>query len=257
MTLRSFLINSLASFALLLTASTAGANPTYTDTDWNATLKAGCGLPEPKGGKDSIAWVQKGQDRKLLFTLQKGQVGTCSTDNQARHRAAFWERAELSQHGGISLGKVNTIEFEATFLDGFRGERETFFQIHNWSRTCNASPPLMMKMHKGKLQVLTLQGVRVQNGILEKQGKHRSVYRKTTKIKKLIGKPSKFRVVFDARGVDRGTLDVYLNNKQLVKDARIDYASCAKPYAKIGIYRPGGVSRTSQIVFDDVLLTNK
>lgn len=255
MTFRPIFAQIALTVALISSGTNAQAQASFTDTDWNTEFYASCDFPTPIGDTKSVAWTGKGGDRKLLFTLQKGQIGTCSTDAQPRHSAPYWERAELSQSNRMQLGQVNTIEFEATFLKGFRGERESFFQIHNWSQSCNASPPLMMKIHKGKLQILTLKGTKVKDGIITKQGAHRSVYRKSIKIGALMNKPSNFRIVFDAKGRGRGKVSVHLNGKQLVKNARIDFATCALPYAKIGIYRPGGAARTSQIAFDNLKLT--
>jgi hypothetical protein len=175
----------------------------------------------------------------------------------ARHRAPFWERAEVVQSGRLSFDVVNTIEFEATFLEGFTGERESFFQIHGWAQGCDASPPLMMKMHRGKLQIMALRGARSDATGVTKRGSHRSVYWRTTRVEPLYGIAQKFRVVFDASGQNRGRLSVFLNDKKLVNNARIDYATCGAPHVKFGIYRPGDALGTSKILFDDVVITRQ
>jgi hypothetical protein len=131
-----------ATVLALLTTPVVATAQTYTDTDWNTVFRESCGMPRP----NSIEQVTIGSDKKIRVTLQDGDIGKCSTDNQARHRAPYWERAELSQQNSFRPGQRYQISTEITLLEGFTGERETFFQIHGWAHDCQgAYPPVMMK----------------------------------------------------------------------------------------------------------------
>lgn len=228
----------------------------FSDADWNTSFVSSCGLPAPMNKTSAVAWKNIQSNRKLMFTLQKGQVGQCSTDSVARHRAKYWERAELTQSGRLRAGSVNVIEFEATFLRGFQGERETFFQIHNWSPSCHAYPPVMMKMDKGRLQIALLRDVEMTSaGEISDKGRHRTAFRDNANINQHYGTPIKFRIELDLTDPTQGQLRVLRNDKVLFDQSRVDVASCALPFVKLGIYRPGGVSDTSSIAFDDVNIT--
>ena len=228
----------------------------FKDNDWTTAVFANCGLPNSKGGVPVVEWSRTGQDRKLSFTLQKGQVGTCFTDATARHSAPYWERAEVRQDGNLRLDAVNTISFEATFQSGFQGKRESFFQIHNWGQSCDAYPPLMLKFHRGALQVMALRGVKSTAQRVMRQGRHRNVVSNDFQVADHYGKPIRFRIVFETKEQGQGTMSLFANDIQLVKDARLDFAICAKPHIKFGIYRPGGTSDTSQVAFDDLVIAS-
>ncbi|WP_164659962.1 hypothetical protein [Tropicibacter sp. Alg240-R139] len=132
---------------------------TYKDRDWSVSVSDNCGLPVSGGANKSVSWVKKDGDRKLRFVLRPGKVGKCSTDNIARHRAPFWERADVQRKGIMKPGQAHRVEVEFTILAGFRGERETFFQVHGWNGNCHAYPLMMIMFGKGQLHVWTLRGV--------------------------------------------------------------------------------------------------
>jgi hypothetical protein len=259
MALRLF-SNTVYVILICFIATQTTAQSSYKDRGWTTAMYANCGLPKKVGKAKPVSWVKVDGNKKLLFSLQKGQVGPCSTGAMKRHGAAFWERVELRQKGFLKSGKVNEIQFETTFLAGFIGEREKFFQIHGWADGCSAYPPLMMEMHKGNLVVKSLRGVKPNAGkewLSSDQGSHRSVQSQRVSVHSLYGKPQKFRIIFDYRKKMRGSLDVYLNDLHLVRSAIIEYAPCAKPHIKFGIYRPGGVSGNSSIAFDDLKISNR
>lgn len=252
-------ISRIASLVLLsLSVSSwtpAFAQSTFKDRDWSTSAYPNCKLPASQNREKPVSWVSIDGDRKLQVQLQPGQVGRCSTDNQARHGAAFWERAELRQKGYLKLGRVNKISFEAIFLEGFLGERETFFQIHGWTDGCPAYPPLMLMFDRGLLRIDALTNVKQSAGkvwLSKDQGKHRPVQKRSLRAQNLYGKPQRFEIVFDASGRQSGLLTIGVNGQPLVDRARIEYAPCAKPHVKFGIYRPGKGTAASRMLFDDL-----
>jgi len=134
------------------------------------------------------------------------------------------------------------------FVSGFTGEREAFFQIHGWAQGCQkASPRLMLKFDAGRLKVETLRGVSVFSS-----GRHRNVLKKAVDVGALYAKPMRLVVDFDAT-TRPGKVSVSLDGARLVSNVPIDFARCAQPYVKFGVYRPGGKGTgTSRVVFDDL-----
>lgn len=216
----------------------------YSDQDWNATFIDNCGLPAPS----SVTPITVEGDQKLQVTLAPGDKGKCSSDNRTRHRAPFWERAELAQEGRMALGGQYRISAELRFVQGFSGEREAFMQIHGYAQGCKkAYPPLMLKFDQGTLKVETLRGVS-----LISSGRHRNVLKQQISVRDLYGRPLALALDFDTRK-HPGRLSVSLNGARVVSDVKVDFAPCAEPHVKIGVYRPGGKgSGISQVVFDDL-----
>ena len=230
----------------LLSAGAALAGGTFQGPDWTLPFRDSCGLPAP----DSATWVVHDSTRMLRMTLRPSEVGRCSTDNQRRHRAPFWERAEIAQVEKMPLGAVHQIAFTAILTEGFTGARETFFQIHGWTQDCNASPPLMMKAHQGRLTVWGLQRVTATS-----RGKHRKINTRAPKIDALLGTPLTFELRLDTR-VKPTRVSMDLNGVPLVSEGVIDYAACARPHIKLGVYRPGGKgSATSTVLLSAVRVT--
>lgn len=222
----------------------AAQDETFRDRDWNTTLVTSCGMPQAS----SVQTVQRGGDRKLRVTLAPGDQGKCRTDGQKRHRAPYWERAELTADRRLPLGTHHRIRAEVTFEQGFLGEREAFFQIHGWARDCtSAYPPVMMKFEGGLLRVETLRRVAAMSS-----GRHRNTLRQRVDVRRLYGQSLDLVLEFDST-TRPGKLSVSLDGTQIVSGAPVDYAACAKPYVKLGVYRPGGKgSATSIVVFDDI-----
>jgi hypothetical protein len=238
----------------LASAPAEAAGKSYKGKGWNVSAYDNCGLPVTRGDSKSISWVKTDAGRKLRVVLNPGDVGKCSTDNQARHRAPYWERAELHQKGELKPGRVHKLSAEFTLLRGFTGDRETFFQIHGWNGSCHAYPPMMMMFDRGSLRVWALRGVSGSGIKGSGRGQHKPVQQRSISTASLIGKPQALEVVFDNRSTP-GKLSVSLNGQPVVSQARVDFAPCAKPHFKMGIYRPGGKgSKTSEILFDKVMV---
>lgn len=222
---------------------------TYTDRDWSVSFYDNCGFPVTMGTDQSVSWVTANGDRKLRFILRPGDRGRCYSDNEFRHRARFWERAEVREAGALKLGGAYRIEAEFTPLQGFTGERETFFQIHGWAKGCETYPPIMLKFDRGRLQVWVLRG------LASGQGGHKAVQTHNLRVKTLIGQANQLVLDFDTR-TSPGQVSVMVNGQSIVSNAAVEFADCAKPHVKMGIYRPGGKgSGTSEILFDDLTIT--
>ncbi|MEP5727925.1 MAG: heparin lyase I family protein [Sulfitobacter sp.] len=219
---------------------------TYTDSDWNMSFVDSCGMPS----QQSVVQQAVDGDRKLRFSLKSGDIGKCGTDNQARHSAPFWERAELAQRPKLKLGQRHRISAEITFQSGFTGKREAFMQIHGWTQNCkNASPPVMLKFSNGKMTIETLRKVSS-----FRRGKHRNILEKLIAVKSLYDKPQILTLDFDTT-TNPGRLAVSLGGQPLVTNSPVEFANCAEPYVKIGVYRPGNSGGgTSAVVFDNLLI---
>ncbi len=226
---------------------------TYKGPGWNVQMYENCGVPVSRGSERSIKWVKVGKDKKLRFSLKKGDRGKCPTDDQARHGAPYWERAEVSQKKKLKLGHAYRIEFEATFLEGYEGERENFFQIHGWNGSCHVSPPTMLMFDRGSLRVWALRGVSG-NGMDPNRGLHKEVQRRSVRARAIRGIPSTFTIDFDTRTLP-GKLSVLLDGQPIVSNARVEMAPCAQPHIKMGTYRPGGKGAgTSTVLIDDLTI---
>jgi len=148
------------------------------------------------------------------------------------------------------VGGRYRITTEVTLLQGFTGEREAFLQIHGWDQRCKKAYPLaMLKFDGGVLRVETLRGVSAVSS-----GRHRNTLKRQVAADTLYGKPVKVALDVDMRSKP-GRLSVSLDGTEIVTRATMDFARCAVPYLKLGIYRPGGKgSQTSQALFDDVTI---
>lgn len=252
--LNCFALVSLLAVSLHTLTSTGAhaSGKKYKDKDWNEAAYDNCGLPVSSGSNSSAQWVRANGDRKMRMTLRQGQVGKCPTDAKARNQAPYWERAELKQVGHLPVGSRHRIAFEAIFLEGFKGKWETFFQLHGWNGNCHAYPPLMMMFDNQRLTIWALRGVSGDGRSGKNRGSHRNVVQRGVSISSLTGKPSQFEIDFDTSSRP-GRLSVSLNGQNVVKNASIDFAKCAKPHFKFGVYRPGGKgSKTSAVLIDDI-----
>lgn len=235
--------------SFLLPAEAHASGKSYKDSDWSVSMIDNCGFPVAKGENASVTWVRLEGEKKLRFTLREGERGKCPSDNKARHRAPYWERAELRQNPKMRVGTIQQISFEAIFVEGFQGDRETFFQIHAWNEGCAASPLVMMKSLRGRLGVWALHKVSG-DGLGRGGGKHKDVQKRSVAMASLYGKKSRFVIELDTTTMP-GRLSVFLNDQPIVSNASVSFAPCAAPHVKMGIYRPGGKgSGTSTIILD-------
>ena len=107
----------------------------------------------PKG---SIKTIKIDGEKYTQFTLKDKDKGGCSTDIKSRHGAPYWERAEYAQVNTLSKKKNHEINFKVKILKGFLGQRETFFQIHNYNENfMSVYPSLMFKFHPKKTNECT------------------------------------------------------------------------------------------------------
>ncbi len=234
---------------LLMPSESMASGKRFKDRDWTVATIDNCGFPAPTGPNQSVSWVKLNEERMLQFTLREGERGKCPTDNKARNRAPYWERAEVRQDSKMKLGKVQKITFDAVFVEGFVGDRETFFQIHSWNNGCPAYPLVMMKSLNGRLAVLALHKVSG-NGLGDGRGQHREVQSTSLRIKSIYYQKLHFVLTMDTTS-SPGRLSVTMNGQTIVNNAATDFAPCAAPHVKLGVYRPGGKSSgTSTVLFD-------
>lgn len=233
----------------------------FRDSDWSHTFRSNCKLPTA----EAVQYQAMGNDRKLAFTLRPGDVGGCSSDGGPRHGARYWERAELKQAGTLPRGLTHTIRFEATFVDGFKGKAETFFQIHAWSSECKSAPLLMLQFDSKRLKTHVLQRTssKFQSGIsrgskgalAEIRAKNKD--RKRLSASALSGTPHRFDITFDtSEKIARMT--VKMDDVLLVSNEQVHMQTCAVPHVKFGIYRPGKRNKQkSVLLMDDVTIFSR
>ena len=100
----------------------------------------------------SVKKVKIEDEKFTKFTLKDGQKGGCGSDRYSRHGAPYWERVEYAQRNTLSKNKSHKIIFRIKILEGMKGERETFFQIHNYNNSFrDAYPSIMLKFDNKKL----------------------------------------------------------------------------------------------------------
>ncbi|MCB1332975.1 MAG: heparin lyase I family protein [Roseivivax sp.] len=249
-----------AAAALVLTVAPAAAED-FRDADWSASFYQNCDAPKPS----AIGWTTVGGDRKLQFTLAPGDVGGCKSDDGPRNGARNWERAELKQRGTLSRGKRHEIRFQATFVDGFHGKEENFFQIHGWTPQCSSAPLLMMQFNRGRMDVKVLQrasdpfkdnGVsRGEKGALSDAMGGFGLIR-SPRMGSLKGKPHDFRVLLDMAGKSP-RISIWMDGAALVEDKAMYMRDCSVPHVKFGLYRPGKKNRASSVLLiDDVRISS-
>jgi len=120
---------------------------TYNDRDWNVMFYENCALPE----YSSTQWVEEGGERFLRFTLKNGQVGGCRSDNRARARAPWWERAEVKQTNGLEPDRDYSLTFRIRFVNGFDNDREGFIQLHQSVEGCRTGALIIVRFSNGFL----------------------------------------------------------------------------------------------------------
>jgi len=180
------------------------------DNEWDGSFYSNCGLP-----KDTLKTIEQNGNKFLRFQLKSGQKGGCSSDRRPRHSASFWERSELKQSARLHRNSIYQIDFKVRFMNGFKGNRENFFQIHQSDSGCRGAPIVMVKFSNGLLY-----GTKYE-----------------IKIEDLIGKWVNFKIILNL--VDMRYI-LYLNNKLLMDiPLRTRLMGCARPHIKFGIYRPG------------------
>ena len=219
----------ILSFLILSSCQTTGGMKGI-DKDWDVGFYDNCGLP-----KDTLKTIEEDGNKFLRFQLKGGQKGGCNSDRRPRHNASFWERSELKQSGKLHRNSIYEINYKVRFISGFKGSRESFFQIHQSDSGCRGAPLVMVKFDQGILYGNT-----------------------AITIEDIIGNWVNFKMILDL--VDM-SYDIYLNDKLFIEDRfRTTLNGCARPHIKFGIYRPGYYStngslvrnNTSIVDFDDM-----
>ncbi len=229
---------------------------TYQDRDWSLEMIDNCGMPDSPRNAPALSWVRHEGERMLRFDLQPGSIGRCSSDDRPRNGTPFAERAELRQNPRMPLGQLVQLSFTVVFREGFVGEQETFFQIHGTGDGCKPSPLVMFKFANGLMKVDALDQVQgTGTGPKENRGYHRDVLASQIRVSDLYDQPQQFEVTLDTRGPE-GSVAVALNGEVIVPSAHLEYAPCATPTAKIGIYRRAETSASRSVaLYDKVRLT--
>ena len=206
-----------------------------TDKDWGVGFYSNCQLP-----KNTISAIEENGNKFLRFQLKNMQKGGCSSDKIRRHGAPYWERAELKQSNFLSKNSTYEIKFKVRFLEGFKGNRETFFQIHQSIKNCRTGPTTMLKFNARKLRLDA-----------KRNFKHHAKYNSNIQIEELINKWSEFKITYDGKN---RIINVFLNDNLIFKDITFVPLPCGSPHIKFGIYRPGNEytpNAISKVDFDE------
>ena len=214
------------------------------DTDWDLMFYDNCGMPQD----DSMEWIEKNGKKFIRFRLRDKDYGGCASDRVARHRAPYWERAELKQSTFLSFNKKYQLKFKVRFVQGFIGQRESFWQMHASGNSCRAGPPIMIKMTGGKLNI-NPRGVRA-----NKPGGGSSPIYSNIAMDDLVGKWVRFKLVLDTS--ERARISLFLNDEIIFEQIPYWIQRCGSPHFKFGIYRPGSLNknRMSVVDFDEIKL---
>ena len=232
----------LLAATLLLTACSSmtfqSGNPVK-DKDWNTRFRSNCPLPH----YDSIRWVSENNQRFARFTLSNGDKGGCINDKVARHSAMYWERAELRQDGMLRKGRAYTIDARLRFVEGFSGEKETFFQVHAYNRNCKqAYPPIMIKFDNAftDTAVITLRALQ--------DSRRSNSYRSAIHIDDVLGDWMNMKVELDT--IRENTVTVSIDGETVFSAIPFYIEPCGNLHIKFGAYRPGRVSGNVKSVVD-------
>ena len=214
----------------------------YSDDDWNLKFYDNCGMPK----NSSVQWIEEGKNKFLRFQLDNKHYGECASDRKIRHNAPYWERAELKQISSLTRNAKYQLEFQVRFLEGFSGNRESFWQIHSCAGQSCCRPPVMIKFSEGKLGL----------SAMDRAGRKSSTYISNVKIEDLIGRWSIF--VLEFQTTDTANISLSLNGNNIFSDIPFVIPKCGNPHLKFGIYRPGNAygNNTAIIDFDEITLNN-
>ena len=195
----------------------------YRLSDWNESFYANARLPS----KDSITTVTDKENTFLRIILKNLDKGWSKSDRKQRHGAPYWERAELKQRMSFDKNNSYEIEFFVRFISGFEGNRETFFQIHQYNNQCSYGPIGMLKFSESYLQYDTR---------LRAYSEKMAWFKSNLKINKLLNKWVNFKIIADMKNK---VVNIYVDKKLIFKNINFQYPSCSTPHIKFGIYRPG------------------
>lgn len=183
----------------------------------------------------------EGDKRHYSFVLNDKDVGGCSDDSLSRRNAPYWERAELRQQGQIELSEPQVIKFDARFRHGFSGRQESFFRIENGNPACESEPGLVLRWHRGELELSLLQ----ESGLLKpKRYPERQVDRHRSW--------STWQVHLDRKPDNGIAVNILADGRKIGRGHVAHFSKCATPHVRFGIYRPGNTwdgTNTSVVEF--------
>ena len=170
---------SLFSFSGCQTSDFTGG----VDKEWNISFYSNCQLPQ-----NTISTIEDNGNKFLRFELENMQKGGCSSDREPRHGAPYWERSELKQSTFLDTHSIYKIQFKVRFLAGFKGKRETFFQIHQSVPGCRTGPTTMLKFSTNRLRLDA-----------KRDPKNHANYYGNIKLEELLNKWSKFKIIYNGK----------------------------------------------------------
>lgn len=166
------------------------------------------------------------------FTLRHGQKGHCPNDNQARHRAPYWERAEV-RSTNFKKGRKYRFSVDINFdPNAGSSDRTTFFQVHQYNnRGCTwCFPAVMIKTNGGTFFASIL----INNGF---HVDHRLGVSRTD----VAGEWTTFTIEM---GTDDGKNDITISvNGTVAYQGEVHVTKEGLIYVKSGLYRPGSTRK--------------
>ncbi len=209
----------------------------HKDTDWNFGIRS--------YEQQDVKWTKENDNRFLEFKLDGGRIGNGATDAQNRHGAPFWERNEFVGEQRMGRNKSYSVSFQFRIVQGFKGERETFFQVHSWDNHCPVYPQIMLKFDNGRLQIDALN-----------ERKFHTVTKLDTRVDDVVNQWIDMKMTAEPAGTDtvKYTFSGNIFGKESVSVIANLY-DCSNQMLKFGIYRPGrstGINDTSIIQFDKI-----
>lgn len=244
-------------FLAVFVAETASAQ--YKDDDWSLGLFNSCQPPcdifnATPDRPASFDWITGPNGKAMQVSLLPGDVGGCRSDTSPRHGAPFWERAELTQYGHLEAGLRHEISFDAQFDKGFAGKKETFFQIHGWTKSCPSAPLLMLQFDWRHLKARVLKVTDPEEMDLAfPRGDLVSMLENPPHLDEMRNRVNNFHVIFDRTQITP-TLEIHVNGVSLMPPTQVHMVKCAEPKMKIGIYRPGAINPApSRLIFDRLM----
>jgi hypothetical protein len=196
-----------------------------------AVIAAPAAVPLYQNCKVRKGAISKATDR-WDFNLRHGDIGGCVTDNQVRHGAPYWERAEL-RGPNLQTGKAYAISVEFKFdADSKSSDRTSFFQIHSYNNGCTSClPMLMIKTHASGAITASLQNAKQY---------HDDVGLGITRTS-ATGQWRNLRVeISTSPGMN--SLSIFIDGKEVIDKRDVYLDPKGIPYLKIGLYRPGSSS---------------
>jgi hypothetical protein len=198
----------------------------FSDFGWKGVrLYDNCNMRKKVGLDERVVKGKIDGEKVLRFSLNNGDVGACGSDKKPRNGAPFWERSELKQTKSLKPDTKYELTFNARFVEGFGGMKETFWQLHSWDKTCKSGPPMRFMFNKGKLSMQPFIG----DG-------YKAPAHTAFDISEFTGEWREFRIEFGT-GTDNH-MKLYIDGTFAV-ETPFNMKECGVPHMKFGIYRPG------------------